>query len=222
MVNCSVRSIAVIIFLLLTIGGCQSETGRPLPAGTILVLGDSLSAGYNLPPEKAWPALMRETLLHEGYSYQLVNASISGDTTAGGLARLPELLERNAPVLVMIELGANDGLRGQPLLQMKNNLAAVIAAVQAQGAEVMLLGMQLPPNFGPGYTRDFAKIYFDLAEQYHTALMPFLLEPIATSYDHFLEDGLHPNAAGQQLVATAVFGSLQNAFDLGSDRAVQE
>jgi acyl-CoA thioesterase-1 len=164
---------------------------------TLLVMGDSLSAAYNLPTEQGWVALTAARMKSSHPNWRVVNASISGETTSGGLSRLPAALKQHKPALVIIELGANDGLRGLPLLQTRGNLSKMIRLSKAQGAKVLLIGIQMPPNYGPVYTKGFAAIFPELAKQEKTALLPFLLQPIALDRAYFLPDQLHPNAKGQ-------------------------
>jgi acyl-CoA thioesterase-1 len=172
-----------------------------LSAGkTIVVVGDSLSSGYGMAAEQSWVAMLRERLQDKGYGYDVVNASIAGDTSSGGRARLPRLLQVHSPSLVVIELGGNDGLRGQPIEQLRANLAEMIELSKAEGAHVVLAGMQLPPNFGPSYTQSLAAVYSDLAQEYAVDLVPFLLEGVALHPDLMQSDGIHPNAAGQKIV----------------------
>lgn len=178
-------------------------------AATILVWGDSLSAGYGLPQGSAWPTLLEQRLQREGYRYQVVNASISGETTAGGLARLPEALGRHKPALLIIELGANDGLRGQALSQMKENLAKMITSAQATHAKVLLLGMRLPPNLGPVYTQKFQSTYRELASEYKTSLIPFFLEKIAAQPDMFQADSIHPIAQAQPIILDTIWAGVK-------------
>lgn len=178
-------------------------------AATILVWGDSLSAGYGLPQGSAWPTLLEQRLQREGYRYQLVNASISGETTAGGLARLPEALGRHKPAVLIIELGANDGLRGQPLAQMKENLAKMITSAQAVHAKVLLLGMHLPPNLGPVYTQKFQATYSELASEYKTGLVPFFLEKVAAQPEMFQADNLHPIAQAQPIILDTIWAGVK-------------
>lgn len=199
--------------MLLLLAGC-SRAATPLPAGSILVLGDSLSAGYGLPDGAAWPALLAAALREQKLPWILVNAAISGDTSAGGLARLPALLDRERPVLVLIELGANDALRGQPLHATAANLRAMIEAAQAAGARVGLIGMQIPPNFGPVYTRQFRDLFTKVAQDTGTPLLPFLLEPVAADPAAFQDDGIHPTAAAQGPIADHVAQWLQATFGL--------
>lgn len=178
------------------------------------MLGDSLSAGYGLPDGAAWPALLAAALREGQLPWTVVNAAISGDTSAGGLARLPALLDRQRPVLVLIELGANDALRGQPLNATAANLRAMVDAARTAGAQVGLIGMQIPPNFGPVYTRQFRDLFKKVAQDTGTPLLPFLLEPVAADSSAFLEDGIHPTAAAQGPIADHVAQWLQAAFGL--------
>lgn len=167
-------------------------------SGTILIMGDSLSAAYGVETERAWVAQLRERLDDRNWSdWSVVNASISGETTDGGLRRLPELLTRHQPEIVVIELGGNDGLRGFPPGVIEDNLAAMIEQSQEAGARVLLVGMQMPPNYGPRYTRAFAAIYPDLAEAKATALVPFFLEGIYNQDGMMQSDGIHPTGEAQ-------------------------
>lgn len=175
----------------------------------ILVFGDSLSAGYGIALEQSWPSLLGERLRREKFPLTVVNASISGETTAGGRGRLPALLDRERPRVVILALGANDGLRGLPPQAMRANLDAMIAAAQSAGARVMLAGMQLPPNYGPDYTQRFAAVFRELAQQRKVALLPFLLEPIALDDTAFQPDHLHPTAAAQPKIRDHVWTTLQ-------------
>jgi acyl-CoA thioesterase-1 len=172
----------------------------PPPAATapkILVLGDSLSAGYGIDVRRGWVALLQQQLRQAGYGHVVVNASVSGETTAGALARLPRALQLHRPVVVIIELGGNDGLRALPPADLQRNLAAIARASRAAGAKPLLLGMQLPPNYGPEYTRRFAAAYPAVAKAERTALVPFFLDGIATQPALFQADGIHPVEAAQ-------------------------
>jgi acyl-CoA thioesterase I len=173
--------------------------GGPVLAAppVILVVGDSLSAAHGIAPEQGWVALLRERLRERGYPHQVVNASVSGDTTAGGLARLPAALDRHRPAFVILELGGNDGLRGLPLEQVRANLAAMIEHSRQSGARVLLAGMRIPPNYGPAYAEGFHRIYVDLGRRYDTALVPFLLDGVAADPSLMQPDGIHPTAEAQ-------------------------
>lgn len=176
---------------------------------TILVLGDSLSAAYGLREQEGWVALLQAQLNTEGHRYRIANASISGETSAGGLSRLPGLLREHRPEIVMIELGANDGLRGLPIAQIRYNLAQAVQAAQASGAKVMLIGMRLPPNYGSQYTRQFSEVYQDVARRHGTPLLPFLLDGVDTQPWAMQSDGLHPTAQAQPRLAQNVWSVLQ-------------
>jgi acyl-CoA thioesterase-1 len=180
---------------------------------TIVVVGDSLSSGYGITAEQSWVAMLEDRLQSEGYGYEVVNASIAGDTSGGGLARLPRLLEAHAPELVVIELGGNDGLRGHPVGVLRDNLAKMIELAQQSGARVVLAGMQLPPNYGPAYTRSLAAVYPELAEQFGTTLIDFLLADVALRPELMQADGIHPNAAGQEIVFANVWRVLSPMLD---------
>lgn len=169
----------------------------PLRAEVWLVVGDSISAAFGLDTAQGWVALLQKRLDKQGRSIQIVNASISGDTSAGGLARLPALLAEHRPALVLIELGGNDGLRGTPLAQLQQNLAGMISASQASGAQVMLLGMRLPPNYGKRYTEGFAGVYEQLAATHQVPLLPFFLEGVGGVPGLMQADGIHPTADAQ-------------------------
>ena len=169
-------------------------------AGTILIVGDSISAGFGLDTRLGWVSLLEQRLEREGHDDRVINASISGDTSAGGQARLPALLTEHKPDVVIVELGGNDGLRGQPPAQLQQNLAAMIDAAKTAGAKVLLLGMQLPPNYGPRYTKAFAGVYTQLADEKQIALVPFFLEGVGGHPELMQADGLHPAAAQQRLL----------------------
>ena len=172
----------------------------PVLAGnkTLLVLGDSLSAGYGIPLEQGWVSLLEQRLAGTGADYSVINASISGDTTAGAAARLDELLAQTAPALAIVELGGNDGLRGLPLDEITANLSLIISRLQQAGARVLLLPMQLPPNYGRAYNEKFMQIYRDLAGVHGVALGGFLLERIADQPELMQSDGIHPVARAQR------------------------
>ena len=181
-------------------------------APTLLVLGDSLSAEYGLQRGQGWVALLEARLRSQKKTYQVVNASISGDTTAGGRARLPALLRQHKPSLVIIELGGNDALRGLPLASSADNLTAMVKASQAAGAKVLLLGMQVPPNYGARYGRDFAALFTQVAAKQKTALLPFLLKGVADrpdAEDWFQRDRIHPQARAHPLMLDNVWPVLQ-------------
>lgn len=175
----------------------------------ILVLGDSLSAAYGMRQDQGWVHLLEQRLQPYQGDHRVINASISGDTTAGGLARLPGLLRQHKPDIVIIELGANDGLRGMSLKAMHSNLASMIRQARAAGAEVLLVGVRIPPNYGPQYTDKFELNYRKLARQYNVVLVPYLLEDIAENLNNMLPDTLHPRAEVQHKVLDNVWKKLQ-------------
>ena len=166
-------------------------------AGTLLVLGDSISAAFGLDTRQGWVSLLEQRLAAEGFDYQVVNASVSGDTSAGGLARLPTLLAEHRPDLLIVELGGNDGLRGQPPAQLQQNLAAMVQQARKAGTRVLILGMKLPPNYGLRYTTAFADVFPQVAKEQDVALVPFLLEGAAGLPLMTQADGIHPTAAAQ-------------------------
>ena len=176
--------------------------------GTILVLGDSLSAAYGLPRQSGWVTLLEERLGERKFNYRVVNASISGETSAGGASRIEALLRQHRPTVLILALGGNDGLRGLPAAQLQSNLETMIRAARQHNARVLLAGMRMPPNFGPAYTRQFTAVYADLARRHRTAFVPFLLEGFADRPEYFLADGIHPNAAAQPLILERVWAAL--------------
>ncbi|HHW78476.1 MAG TPA: arylesterase [Xanthomonadaceae bacterium] len=179
---------------------------------TILVLGDSLSAAYGIPAEQGWVGLLQRRLAERGFPHRVVNASISGDTTSGGLSRLPAALERERPAIVILELGANDGLRGQPLTTISDNLARLIELSQKTGARVLLAEMRIPPNYGPSYTQKFQAAFGELAERYAIPLIPFLLEGVAGDPTLIQDDGLHPRAEAQGRILDNVWAVLEGVL----------
>ncbi|HEY0800560.1 MAG TPA: arylesterase [Steroidobacteraceae bacterium] len=179
-------------------------------APVILVFGDSISAGYGLAHvEQGWVELLKTRLNAQGYGYQVINASVSGETTAGGLARLPRALELHHPRIVILELGGNDGLRALPIAQMRANLTQMVDLASSAGAKVFLLGMRMPPNYGPQYTEQFAMVFSDLARDKKLPLVPFLLTDIALSPTLLQGDDIHPNALGQPILLENVWPTLK-------------
>jgi acyl-CoA thioesterase-1 len=176
---------------------------------TILVLGDSVSAGYGLASDEGWVALLQNRLKSQGYGYRVVNASVSGETTTGGLARLSRALTVHRPQIVIVELGGNDGLRALPLETSRRNLERIIEASQAAGARVLLLGMKIPPNYGPRYSQGFEQLFRDLARRYRLPFEPFFLEPIALAPGMMQADGLHPTAKAQPVMLDTVWPVLK-------------
>ena len=177
-------------------------------APVILVLGDSISAAYGLSSAEGWVTLLQNRLRAQGYVHRVVNASVSGETTTGGLTRLPRALALHRPAIVVLELGGNDGLRGLPLETSRANLARMIELARAAGAQVLLLGMKMPPNYGPKYTTGFETIYATLAKQNRLSFVPFFLEKIALAPGMLQADGLHPTAAAQPAMLDAVWPTL--------------
>ena len=188
----------------------QPEPGTSLPR--IVFLGDSLTAGLGLPRELAVPALIQARLDAEGYAYEAVNAGVSGDTAAGGLSRLEWSLEGHVAILV-VELGANDGLRGLPVSQLRGNLSEIITRAQQRGITVILTGMEAPPNYGAAYTSEFRRVFRDLADEFNVAFVPFLLEGVAGIPSLNNDDGMHPNGAGAQIVAETVWRVLEPVIE---------
>ncbi|MBS0581241.1 MAG: arylesterase [Proteobacteria bacterium] len=176
---------------------------------TILVFGDSLSAALGLRPEQGWVELLARRLQLQGYGYAVVNASVSGETSSGGLQRLPRALELHHPQIVVLELGANDGLRGLPVEGLRSNLEQMVRISRAAGAHVLLLGIRIPPNYGPRYGDQFAAVYPAVAEQNRLPLVPFLLHGVALNPELMQGDGLHPNAAGEPVVLENVWPQLK-------------
>lgn len=200
------RGVVVLLMALALAAALPVQSATPR---TVLVMGDSLSAAYNLAPEQGWVALLGKRLAAEHPGWTVANASISGETTAGGASRITAELARHSPAVVVIELGANDGLRGLDLGQTRANLERMVTAAQATGARVLLVGMRLPPNYGPQYTSGFERNFAELAEKHGAALLPFLLEPIATEREAFQADNLHPVAAAQPRLLDHVWPALE-------------
>ena len=185
----------------------QSASGDSRPI--ILVLGDSLSAGYGVDLDDTWIALLQARLEEKDYGYRVVNASISGDTTGNGLRRLPRTLDIHQPEIIIIELGGNDGLRGLPIEIMRENLARMIAMARGKGARVVLAGMLIPPNYGDEYTNEFAAVFPSLAAEYDTSLIPFFMEDVALDPGKMQADGIHPNTAAQPILMETVWVTLE-------------
>ena len=171
--------------------------GAASPPRSVVVLGDSLSAGYGLRIQESWVHLLEQRLAAQGYEYRVVNASVSGETTQGGLARLPRVLETHKPDVVIVELGGNDGLRGLPLATSRDNLEKAIELARNAKARVLLVGMVIPPNYGPRYGQQFRDMFAALAQQYRLSFVPFFLDKVALNPDLMQADGIHANARGQ-------------------------
>lgn len=181
----------------------------PSRAPTLLVLGDSVSAGYGLANGEGWVALLQARLKTQGYGYRVVNASVSGETTAGGLARLPRALTVHRPQIVILELGGNDGLRGLSLERSRANLEEMVRLSKAAGAQVLLLGMKIPPNYGLRYARDFENLFREVARRHRLAFEPFFLERIALAPGMLQADGLHPTAKAQPIMLESMWPALK-------------
>jgi acyl-CoA thioesterase-1 len=207
--NLRPSSLVIVAALLLTCLAASPLSAEADRGQTVLVVGDSLSAAFGITQEESWVALLGERLRAKGYGYAVVNASITGDTTTGGRKRLPRALKLHQPAIVIIELGGNDGLRGTPIAVMRSNLTEMIKLSQAAGARVILAGMQIPTNYGGPYTRSFAAVYPELAKQYRTGLVDFILDGIALDMRLFQEDGIHPTAEAQKILVENVWPALE-------------
>lgn len=194
---------------LMTMMFAMTVSAATVNANTLLVFGDSLSAGYGLKPGEEWAALLQQRLQAQNKEIRVVNASISGETTAGGLARLGSVLDSTKPRWVLLELGANDGLRGYPIKSLRNNLDAMIAQIEQAGASVMLVGMYIPPNYGKTYTEAFARQFAEIAAAKKLPFVPFLLEPVILNDELMQQDGLHPRAAAQPLILDLLWPQIQ-------------
>ncbi|MEP7206784.1 MAG: arylesterase [Casimicrobiaceae bacterium] len=212
-------ALALVAVLLLAAAPAFAATAAAAVAGpaagslarapVLLIVGDSISAAYGLRVESGWARLLAQRLQADRYPYAVVNASISGDTTAGGRARFPELLRQHRPAIVMIELGGNDGLRGGDLGAMRANLDAMVAAAKKAGARVLLVGMRMPPNYGPAYTRAFDAVYTDVASKREVPLVPFFFEGFGETSEWFQPDRIHPTAAAQPRLLDNVWPTLK-------------
>jgi acyl-CoA thioesterase-1 len=193
------------------------EHASSSPAPRIVFLGDSLTAGYGLEKEESVPSLIQKRLREAGYPYEVLNAGVSGDTSAGGLSRLDWSLTGDVRILV-IELGANDGLRGLPVAGLKQNLTEIITRARARGIGVILTGMEAPPNFGPAYTSEFREVYRQVAREHDVTFVPFYLEGVAGIPDLNISDGIHPNAEGSRIVEKTVWTALEPLLKRSADR----
>ena len=199
------RTILVLLLTVFGLSGPAFAAGKPV----ILVLGDSLSAGYGIPVEQGWVARLQQRLDAEGYGYTVVNASVSGETTAGGLERLPRALAKHEPAVVIIELGGNDGLRGLPVGELRANLEALVTTSRQAGAEPLLAAIRMPPNYGPQYTGKFYAVYETLAREQKVPWVPFFLEGVALREDLFQDDGIHPDLEAQPILLDNVWPVLE-------------
>jgi acyl-CoA thioesterase I len=195
--------------LLLFLALCLAPAAAGASAKTVMVYGDSLSASYGVPREQGWVSLLAQRMQEEGLDYSVVNASVSGETTAGGVRRIDEALKMHRPSVVVIELGANDGLRGQPPEAMRRNLEAMIEACRRTGARVLLIGMRLPPNYGPDYISRFHQTFIDVARKHRLPVVPFLFEGFADNRAYFQPDAVHPTARAQPLMLDTVWPALK-------------
>lgn len=203
---------------------CLAILATSVSAGqsTLLVLGDSLSAAHGVPSETAWVQLLKQRMREQGMTdWEVINASIGGETTDGGLRRLPRLIESNAPDVVIIELGGNDGLRGFPPGVIKSNLSSMITLSQNSGASVVLVGMQIPPNYGQRYTSLFADIYPTLSDRYNTALVPFFLQGIYDHHELMQSDGIHPTEKAQPILLDNIWPVLKSVLHPALDSSAQ-
>ena len=192
--------------------GLGPAVAAPARAPVILVWGDSLSAAFGIPLESGWVQLLQQRLREQGYPHRVVNGSVSGETTSGGLERLPAALKQHRPRLVLIELGGNDGLRGLPLRQLRANLRGMVERSRAAGAQVVVFEMTVPPNYGEAYTRGFTQAFTEVARDGPAHLVPFFLAPIALDPKWFQEDGIHPTVAAQPLLLDAAWPTLQRVL----------
>ena len=198
-----------LVALLAGIFACASLAASAQAGPTVLVIGDSLSAGYGLSAGQGWVELLQKKLTAHGFAHRIVNASISGDTTAGGRSRIGAALQTHKPDIVIIELGANDGLRGATLQSVRANLDFIVETAQRAGAQVLLLGMQLPPNYGPTYVRQFAALFSDVAKARNTGFVPFILQGFGDKPELFQPDRIHPTAQAQPLMVETVWPELK-------------
>jgi acyl-CoA thioesterase-1 len=204
-----------LIILLAAAGAVRADTP------VIMVLGDSLSAGYGISRDSSWVKLLQDRLHGEGYDYRIVNASVSGDTTRTALGRLPRALAQHKPRIVIVALGGNDGLRGLSLTDMHKNLAAIIRESRSGHARVLLVGIRMPPNYGPAYTSQFNAVYADLARELEVPLVPFLLDGVATMPALMQDDGIHPLAAAQPRLLDNVWAELRPLLDRRPEPALR-
>ncbi len=203
------KTLVALLLALLLIGAEAARSETVADGPVILVLGDSLSAAFGMATAEGWVSLLEQRLAEQGYAHRVVNASISGDTSVGGRARLPAALQSHDPAIVILELGGNDGLLGMPIADIRANLEALVEMSMEAGARVLLLGIQIPPNYGPVYAEQFAALYPTVAERYQLSLVPFLLEGIALDPELMQGDRIHPKAAAQPLILDLVWPELE-------------
>jgi acyl-CoA thioesterase-1 len=178
-------------------------------SNSILIYGDSLSAAYGIPQQQGWVSLLQQRLEDQHYPYKVINASVSGETSSGGLSRLSATLNAHQPNIVILELGANDGLRGLPLSVMKDNLAQMIEQSKRSGAKVLLIGMKIPPNYGPKYSQSFTQQYQQLSQEFKVPRVPFMLQGMENRPEFIQDDGLHPNVQGQPIILENIWPHLK-------------
>jgi acyl-CoA thioesterase I len=195
--------------VLLAIAWAVVAHATPATPRTILVLGDSISAGYGIKVEEGWVALLAQRLKSKGYGYRVVNASVSGETTSGGVNRLPRALALHKPAVVILELGGNDGLRGLPIATSRANLTRMVELARRSGARVVMVGMKIPPNYGPRYSGEFERMFGELAQRYRLPLVPFFLDFVALDSALMQADGIHPNAKGQPRLLENLWPTLE-------------
>lgn len=203
-------ALAVLLLMSVIVG-----TTTTAQAGTVLVVGDSISAGYGMPTSKVWVKLLEARLVQKGYAHPVVNASVSGDTSAGGLSRLPSLLRQHRPAIVVLELGGNDGLRGMPVKVTRQNLTQMVRMAKRSGAQVLLLGIDVPPNYGPKYAKEFRDVYPGVARNTGAKLLPAFLAAVGTDPDLMQADGIHPNSLAQPLLVDALWPVLEPMLKAG-------
>jgi len=191
----------IVAFVVLLLGSATNGSESP----TVLVFGDSLSAGYGIDVDQSWATLLQARLERQGYEHRVINASISGETTEGGAARIERALGNFNPALIILELGGNDGLRGFPASRMKGNLGKIISASKTSGAAVVLLGIRIPPNYGRRYTDAFEDVYRELASEYEVPWIRFFMDNVVLNEELMQDDGIHPNAAAQPVLLDNVW-----------------
>lgn len=218
------KLLALLLFVLIAPAHLPVAHGASAAPPTILVFGDSLSAGYGIDVDQSWTALLQSRLNEQGYGHRVVNASISGETTEGGATRIGAALANFEPEIVVIALGGNDGLRGFPPERMKQNLAKMIAASRESGAGVVLLGIRIPPNYGQRYTREFEQVYRDLATELELPWVEFFMEGVALNEELMQDDGIHPNADAQPVLLDNAWPAISAALDAGghAERAASQ
>jgi acyl-CoA thioesterase-1 len=205
------RKYSTLFLLLITVNGYGAD------APTVLIFGDSLSAGYGIDVDQSWAALLQSRLTDQGYEHRVVNASISGETTEGGAARIDNAIARFGPSVIILELGGNDGLRGFPPARMQGNLEKIITASKDSGAAVVLLGIRIPSNYGPRYTQSFEKVYREVATMHAIPWIEFFMEGVARNEELMQNDGIHPNAAAQPVLLDNAWPMIRDALDPAAD-----